>query len=54
MVDEKAVELQKLYDELTPNEKYLVGIFVNGMILSRNRRKDRQSGNSRRSNEKDR
>ena len=30
---------------LTPNEKHLVGVFVNAMILSRNKN-DRQSGNS--------
>ena len=34
-----------MYNDLTPNEKHLVGVFVNAMILSRNKN-DRQSGNS--------
>ena len=45
MADEKTAELLKLYSDLTPNEKHLVGVFVNAMILSRNKN-DRQSGNS--------
>lgn len=45
MADEKMAEILKLYSDLTPNEKHLVGVFVNAMILSRNKN-DRQSGNS--------
>ena len=48
MADEKTAEILKLYSDLTPNEKHLVGVFVNAMILSRNKN-DRQSGNSKRS-----
>lgn len=43
MADEKTAEILKLYSDLTPNEKHLVGVFVNAMILSRNKN-DRQSG----------
>lgn len=43
MADEK--KILKMYNDLTLNEKHLVGIFVNAMILSRNKN-DRQSGNS--------
>ena len=45
MADEKTAEILKLYNDLTLNEKHLVGVFVNAMILSRNKN-DRQSGNS--------
>ena len=45
VADEKTAEILKLYSDLTPNEKHLVGVFVNAMILSRNKN-DRQSGNS--------
>lgn len=45
MADEKTAEILKLYSDLTPNEKHLVGVFVNAMILSRNKN-DRQSDNS--------
>ena len=37
MADEKTAEILKLYSDLTPNEKHLVGVFVNAMILSRNK-----------------
>lgn len=43
MADEK--KILKMYNDLTLNEKHLVGVFVNAMILSRNKN-DRQSGNS--------
>ena len=43
MADEK--KILKVDNYLTPNEKHLVGVFVNAMILSRNKN-DRQSGNS--------
>ena len=43
MADEK--KILKMYNDLTPNEKHLVGVFVNARILSRNKI-DRQSGNS--------
>ena len=43
MADEK--KILKMYNDLTPNEKNLVGVFLNAMILSRNKT-DRQSGNS--------
>ena len=43
MADEK--KMLKMYNVLTPNEKRLVGVFVNAMVLSRNKN-DRQSGNS--------
>ena len=43
MADEK--KILKMYNDLTPNEKRLVGVFVNAMVLSRNKN-DRQSGNS--------
>ena len=46
MADEK--KILKMYNDLTPNEKHLVGVFVNAMTLSR-KRKDRTSGNSKRS-----
>ena len=42
MADEKTAEILKLYSDLTPNEKHLVGVFVNAMILSRNKN-DRQT-----------
>ena len=45
MADETPAEIQKLYSELTPKEKHLVGVFLKAMILSRNKN-DRQSGNS--------
>lgn len=41
MADEKTAEILKLYSDLTPNEKHLVGV----LVLSRNKN-DRQSGNS--------
>ena len=43
MADEK--KILKMYNDLTPNEKHLVGVFVKAMILSRNKN-DRQSWNS--------
>ena len=43
VADEK--KILKMYNDLTPNGKHLVGVFVNAMILSRNKN-DRQSGNS--------
>lgn len=43
MADEK--KILKMYNDLTPNEKHLVSVFVNAMILRRNKN-DRQSGNS--------
>lgn len=43
MADEK--KILKMYNDLTPNEKRLVGVFENAMVLSRNKN-DRQSGNS--------
>lgn len=43
MADEK--KILKMYNDLTPNEKYLVGVFVNAMILSRNKN-DRMSWHS--------
>ena len=43
MADEK--KILKMYNDLTPNGKHVVGVFVNAMILSRNKN-DRQSGNS--------
>ena len=43
MADEK--KILKMYNDLTPSEKHWVGVFVNAMILSRNKN-DRQSGNS--------
>lgn len=43
MADEK--KILKMYNDLTPNEKRLVDVFVNTMVLSRNKN-DRQSGNS--------
>lgn len=43
VADEK--KILKMYNDLTPNEKRLVGVFVNAMVLSRNKN-DRQSGNS--------
>ena len=45
MADEKTAKILKLDSDFTTYEKHLVGVFVNAMILSRNKN-DRQSGNS--------
>ena len=45
MADDKMVEMLKMYDDLTSDEKHLVAIIVHAMELSRNKN-DRQSGNS--------
>lgn len=43
MADEK--KILKMYNDLTLNEKHLVGVFVNAMVLSRNKN-DRMSWHS--------